>query len=430
MATQILGGLTTWSMSRNRDGDREYKAKYVVKGDVLDGPATIAQTPGIALPGSYWIIGNDADLWATCKLDLDIKPRLTNEPNKLWDVEQTFSTKGDQKKCKDQQIDNPLLVPPKVSGAFTKYTEEAQYDINGRALTNSAHEQLHGSIVEFDKNRPSVKVEMNVAQLDLALISSMIDCVNDAPLWGVPARCVKLSNVTWERKFYGLCYIYYVQNFEFEIRYDTFDRIVRDEGTLVLNGHWNTSADVPTWVLDDIFGGPPDPKDPRCFIQAIKPDGSKGKVLLNGAGIPAGKEVIPGQTNNFVCIADSALNVPLTDGDTWVQLVFTDTGMGPQPYDPDANYVRGNLVTGNIGDLEGVLYIAVNDAAGLGAAPPGDDWVEIKEDRLDDEGVYDKTTTYSNGSMVSNATGPAPGSMLVQKYPSRNMLLLNIPTSF
>jgi hypothetical protein len=67
----------------------------------------------------------------------------------------------------------------------------------------------------------------------------MIDTVNMFPLWGLPPRCIKLSNAPWEKKFWGLCEQYYTLTLEFELRSDTFDKDLNDIGTKVLNGHWN-----------------------------------------------------------------------------------------------------------------------------------------------------------------------------------------------
>src|SRR5690606_22693106 len=97
-------------------------------------------------------------------------------------------------------------------------------DRYGNPIKSSSHEQFRGSNVEFDANRPTVWVDQNVSSLGLATFASMIDCVNDRPLWGLPKRRIKLSNVTWERKMYGTCRFYYTRKLEFDIRYDGFDR--------------------------------------------------------------------------------------------------------------------------------------------------------------------------------------------------------------
>lgn len=311
MATQLFNGARKWSMTRDDAGYRTYKISLRVEGAVTDGPANVLRTPGLPLPGTPWIVDDDFDPWSWCRPDATVTPEKSDEPNRFWTVEHTFSNKPpaqDKQRCHDQQIEDPLLEPQKISGTFAKYQEEAAFartikyysgtalirtESSARILTSS-HEQVRGAQVEFDKNRPQVKIEQNVATLGLATFAAMIDTVNAAPLWGLPARCIKLTNASWERKFHGLCYLYYTRVFEFDINYNTFDRDLVDEGTKVLNGHWagsdtpGTADDSAGWILDKIDGLPPDPSNPAHFIRAKDRNGENMRVILNGEGIPMG----------------------------------------------------------------------------------------------------------------------------------------------
>jgi len=95
----------------------------------------------------------------------------------------------------------------------------------------------------------------------------MVDTLNDRPLWGLEARKIKLSNVSWERLLYGTCTFYYKVTYEFDIRMDDdgFDRKLIDEGTKELKP-----------------GG--DPNDPRDFQVYKDGNGENTRVLLDGAG--------------------------------------------------------------------------------------------------------------------------------------------------
>ena len=123
-------------------------------------------------------------------------------------------------------------------------------------------------MVEFDSNRPTVSIGMNLSVLPLSTFAPMVDTVNDAVLWGLPKRCVKLTNVSWSRQLYGTCTFYYTVNYEFDCRYDTFDRKVYDEGTKILN--------------KDIANA--DKTNPEHFVRYKDVNGDYSRVFLDGNG--------------------------------------------------------------------------------------------------------------------------------------------------
>jgi hypothetical protein len=250
MAT--LTGIQDWSMQRDQDGHREYRITFRVIGLVTDGPAVILSTSGLPVVGQSWAYQGDADVWARCKNDVQVTPVLTRENNKHWDVQFRFSTKPDEEACKKNPIEDPLLVPDRITGSSVKYQEEAVYDRNGREIVNSAWEQFRGPQVEFDRNRSKVHVEQNRISLDLALCVGLVDHVNSVEMWGMPPRCVKLSEFSWERKFYGDCYVYYTRIFDLDLNASSFDRFLLDEGTKVLHGRWDVGTGA--WVLVPLAG--------------------------------------------------------------------------------------------------------------------------------------------------------------------------------
>lgn len=289
MAMAVVPGQRTWSMAMDDEGHREYKAKWRVAGLSTDGPSAARVAVGLPAFGSPWVLDGENDPWAWCRHAASVVPVVEGEPNTQFDVELTFSSKPpDNKSCSDQQVTDPLLQPPKVSGSFTKRKEEATRDRFGSLIHNSAYEQMRGHTVEFDKSTPSVKVEMNVAALDLASLAATIETVNAFPLWGCAPRCVKLSGVSWERKYHGLCAVYYTETLDFEVCAETFDRDLLDEGTKVLHGHWRTTDGA--WVLDPIGGFPPDPTNPQHFDRFKDRNGENCRVVLSG-GLPVGVSI-------------------------------------------------------------------------------------------------------------------------------------------
>jgi len=292
MSLHLLDGQTVASMNRDDEGHRQYKIKFrVISDDGRDLPAAVLQTPGLPLPYSWWIIDRDVDLWAWCKWDAEVDPSQGNpegEPVRSWDVGLTFTTKPPKQYCREVQVEDPLLEPTKVSGKSVKYTEQTNYDRFGQPIHNSAFEMIRGPQVEFDKNRHQVRIEFNVPQLRADLVGPLIDCVNGDPMWGLPPRCIKLSDWNWERKYWGQCFAYFTWIFDFDVRLDTFDRNILDEGTKVLNGHWGADGN---WHLDDINGKPPNPFDAGHFKRFQDRAGNTARVVLNGRGTPAGVHV-------------------------------------------------------------------------------------------------------------------------------------------
>lgn len=292
-ASLINEGLWTWSLTRDSEGHREYTVVHRVTADKLDGPQTVMNTPGLPTIGSIWNFDNDSDAWAFCWPNMQVTPGLKGQAQTEWKVEQLFSTKP-LSRCQDESIEDPLLEPQKVSGSFVKYTKEVTHDKDNIAILTSSHEAIRGPQAEFDHNRPTVRIQQNVAALGLETFSEMVDTVNDDTLWGLAARKIKLSNVSWERVLFGLCNFYYTRTFEFDINFSTFDREVLDEGTKVLNGHWDTTAGTGGtggWVLDDIDGIAPDRDNPQHFMRAIDRSGNPIKIILDGNGEPSDADI-------------------------------------------------------------------------------------------------------------------------------------------
>lgn len=311
MAVRLAGtgGPIDWRLSRNTEGHRTYTITHLVDtGDSRLGPAAAIQCPGLPLPGSVWIIDDDVDLWAFCTQEAEVTPRVKAEPNVYHEVTQKFSTRP-RDRCQEQQFEDPLLEPPKIRIGTVKYTEEASEDRFGNPIDNSAFELFRGALVEFDANRPVVTITRNYPIHGAEIWSPMINTLNDATLWGFPARCIKLSDVTAEQNWYGTCQSYWTITYEFDIfaKLDPntgevvsgFDRDLIDEGTKVLRGHWGRGGDEGYgWVLDAIDGVDPNPNNPGDFIRFKDRNGENTRVVLNGAGVPYDTEGLTSGTGD------------------------------------------------------------------------------------------------------------------------------------
>lgn len=275
-------------LSRDEQGYRTYSVKYLIEDPTFEGPYTAINTPGLPLPGSVWQFRGEVDIWCWCRPDAELAAHNIpeGEPVSVWALTMKFSDKPPAiKRCFEEHFDNPLLEPPKVSGGFSKFTEEGVYDRFGNRIVTSSHEQIRGQQNEWDAGRSQVVIEQNVPSLQLGLVEGMKHHVNRAPLWGLPARTIKLSDFNFDEKWWGVCVKYWTRKLTFEVDVRTWDRNLLDEGTKVLNGHWD--ATDRTWVLDPIAGVPPNPLNPAHFIHFKDYNGENCKVILNKA-LPAG----------------------------------------------------------------------------------------------------------------------------------------------
>jgi hypothetical protein len=432
-----------WSGGRDAEGHRTYKLTCRVTCNSDDGPSTVLAAPGLPSIGSQWIIGNDTDPWAFCTPEVNVTPVITGEPGRAFDLEYTFSTKP-WRRPQGSSVGNPLLEPPKISITFTKTTEEASVDRFNRPIVNSAWERLRGKQVEFDSGMVQVKIEQNLGILDLATLTSCFQTVNAVILWGMPPRTIKLSEASINEQYYGLRQVYYQRSLQFEVNFKGWDKALLDEGTKVLFGQYISAApgasgsgtgsgsgsggpppklpsppDPIMWKLlpVDAVGTMPDPNNPTHFVKHMDRFSNPSRVVLNGAGIPAGTVSATGRL--FLCIQAGAGN-KLTDGNYWVSIPSPPFFLG---YTINYDWKRGDLIIDNINNR----YVATaNTASGVGWIP--DNWTAVPV--FSDAGVYDKTRGYFVGEYVIDPTPLSAGVVRVQKYNEANFVaLLGIPAS-
>lgn len=267
MAATLLTGQSKWSGSKDDEGHREYKITHKIKALATDGPFIVMNTPGLPTQGSAWSFDSDSDPWAFCRPNIIVNPIRVEEPNRYWTADQVFSTKP-LRRCQDSSIENPLDEPDRIGGSFIKFTREATQNYDGTPIKSSSHEIVRGSAVERDNNKPTVWVEKTLPNLPLSTFAPMIDDLNDAVLWGLPTRTVKLSFVSWERLLYGTCTYYFIVRYEFEIDYSTFDRTIMDMGFKVLMEGGDAS----------------DPRDFKIYKDDATQENTRKPVYLDGSG--------------------------------------------------------------------------------------------------------------------------------------------------
>lgn len=294
MAATVRGVLNRTG-SQDEEGNRNYVVVLRVNVESkTEGPWAVLRASGLPAVGSSYNYEDDVDDEAWLRPNCTVANVLQEgRPTLDYNITLNYSTKpqdeAQNSTCENGDIKNPLLQPNKVRGSFTKYQEQATFDRFGLPIVSSSWELMRGPQNEWDANRPSVTVEQNVASLGLETFAAMIDRVNSVTMWGLPARYVKLDNVSWERKYYGNCFRYYTRVLEFSIRYDGFDRDLLDEGTKCLRGAWMmdpASSDFGQYVLDPTLDRATAHLNPANFIKFKDKNGENARVILNGAGRP------------------------------------------------------------------------------------------------------------------------------------------------
>jgi len=285
--------------SRDAEGHRTVTTIYRVTFSTTVSAASAMNAAGLPSVGATYSdpISGDSDSWMFRLFTTSAKQVVTDGDSvggRVWDVTISFSTKQPER-CQDQQVEDPLSEPDRVSGSFVNYTIEAVEDKDGDKIQNSSHEQVRGPAVEFDDHRPTVVIGQNVASLGLETFSAMVNTVNDANLWGLAPRKIKLSNVSWSRQLYGLCYFYYMRTFEFDINFNTFDRAIVDEGTMVLGGQWQVLPDLTFNWLPNPGLNKANVKD---FQRFEDPKGQTRRCLLDGNGNPLDDGAAPVEIPN------------------------------------------------------------------------------------------------------------------------------------
>ncbi len=343
MADRVVG-VRTLGMSTDREGNRSYTVRYLVKmDDPDDGPAAVVRVSGLPQFGDQYSDGkSDSDPWAFCTFESEVArhEEADGEVGYYWSVDKTFTTVSPRgRDLSRMAAANPgnashppgkgeptdqQANPPQVSISFVRYTEEAVTDYLDGPILNSAHEFIRGQKNEWDMNRVQVKIKQAVTadEIQFPALVNMVDTVNSLTLWGFPPRTIKLSEAPVEFRWHSNGQPYFDRSLTFDIRYrarqtvtsvltpgtgtalleelvqdeyfETWDRYVMDEGTKVLNGRWGAKGSglEKSWILLNVNGAAPDPANPKHFVKMTDDKGNPTRVLLDGGGLPADTVVV------------------------------------------------------------------------------------------------------------------------------------------
>lgn len=280
----ILIGPVDWNLSMDSDGHRTYEITWLVEAENvdqnnIDDPSEMMRVPGLPTIGSSWsslswITGYDD--WAFCVPDLEVSPYdvQQGEAPLYYHVKQKFSTRP-LRRCQDRQIENPLNEPPDISGSWVAKRVAPRVDRDGLPYCYLG-ELIMGPDTEIDDNDWEVKIEFNSAFLPLSLINSLRHSVNSAPLWGLPAGCVKFSSYSFSRRLYGRCGYYYRHSMGFQIRSSWTQYIQAKTRMKLISG--GDATDPDDYVLaTDLVGN----------NIGVVPVATDGKPLVDASQTPA-----------------------------------------------------------------------------------------------------------------------------------------------
>ena len=217
--------------------DSSFKRSYtrvfeVLSDDFADGPITVAAAVGLGLGNTYQS-GNDVDLGAFVQ-DIEAREVERGQEIGLWNV--TVQYGGvDPTQGGENADGNPLNKPIEVRWGSERYERVVDEDINGDPIVNSAGDPFDPPLV-IDDSRPVLQITRNEATFDAGLADAYKDTINSEPWRGNDAKTWKVAEITGKREFHAEFGYYYVVDYEFHFRPETWTKRVLNQGMRAKSG--------------------------------------------------------------------------------------------------------------------------------------------------------------------------------------------------
>ena len=470
MAARKVGGPLSIELERDERFHRIYKVSHRVEVDnftnvggtqslalgVPEGPFSVLSVDGLPAPGDAYTFEEINDDWVYCLPNIRVYPDPQQKPGpkRVYIVEQQFTSRAIERRIQ-QEREHPLEEHDIFSFGTGSFTEEATHDRFGHRIQYSSLEAIRGPQNEWDMGRTSIDVEHVQSTLDLEQVGSFMNCVNDAPIWTAPTRCLKLSRCTIKQLFWKFDTFYkYNYGFDLWIRQDSpedfassgWDRTVLDEGTKVLRGDWLNlgTAAVPVWTW--VLRGNPNPNNPADFVRFMDTNFNLTRVVLDGAGRPYSPTLGSTTTACAQCPTGAPLvweasNAWPTDyssfDGTSLSHSSSCTWQNTLPNPQEVNNGQGTVIV----TLEYVIATALWQLSVVGLRDADNFVLPTQYWRTSPSSWNCNATNQMAGSSfnstavpttatVTPATAGQPGAVNIQKYPSANFLDLNLNQSF
>ena len=256
MAVTSMQYLTT-RVQGQESGHRSYSSTFrVFTDDVNDGASTVMVYSGLPKLGDAYLWGNSFDYGA--RLNSLPVIRLEKEDQsarKIWIATCTYTTQG--RSQEEQPPDDPLSHPWRVSGDADEWTEEAETDITGKPLMNSAFQQLRGKQVERFRSRRKLTLSKNFPIVNQLWIDHYEGSINrsSVQILGMlyPPKHLYLRRITFTREWYAYGTPYFPHTFQIDVKKDGFLRKIVDKGTMkVKDGGDATDPGDMVPILNDL----------------------------------------------------------------------------------------------------------------------------------------------------------------------------------
>jgi hypothetical protein len=253
LGSGIVRGERSWSQEYDSDGLKTEKWRYIVCNKKSGGPGAGMLSPDDANAAIIALHGNPE----TFMLSINVNFERSYSAQPLVDdgelsndfivevteqeslIDEGRDNQGNPKNLTDGLCENwepvtPLQERPKWSGNFgNKVSGSATggYDDDNKFLDSQGNllrplssgfspEFYKGKAAERDYSNAQITYEKNVSQLGLGTILSMIDCLNDGPMWGLSAGQIRFVDFNFTEEWYGMCFRYYKITYSFDVRWD------------------------------------------------------------------------------------------------------------------------------------------------------------------------------------------------------------------
>lgn len=272
---------------------RTYKSIYQVIADYDTAPETIVTDSRIPQYGESYSYFTESDEWAfVSAVDHDYDPTLIKVPglasgNMFKHVVTVTHSTSSGEEYPDRR-ESPLDDPPVISGSFAPYRIEKRFDKDNNPLQNTAKTPIIPG-VEIDEAHLSLNISYNTPTIDLQFYAQSAGAVNEAAIWGLSARQVKLLGWDWRIERQGEL-VYVANDWQFLISLEQFPSTNVHSGPSTGVQGWYSAFinEGPKYIDGGVGGG----NDPRPFTIDI--DGIVyGKLASDGDKL-ASQESDPG----------------------------------------------------------------------------------------------------------------------------------------
>jgi hypothetical protein len=193
---------------------------------VSDGPLEVSQANGIPVYLEPYAFGREQDNGV--KRDgIEIDLRDERDTRKVYRVVCTFTNKQVSTPPGVIENDDPVLLPPDISGDFVSTEIPLLKDKAGDPVLNSAGYPFEST---DDDAYPTLVIAKNFNSISLPLLADYVPSVNVNEFWGLEPRKAKLVKAPWQRLFKANGVPYYRITFEWHINWQTWDFMPADAG--------------------------------------------------------------------------------------------------------------------------------------------------------------------------------------------------------